>query len=131
QITVAETLGLEKRGSYYDHTGAIKDMLQNHLLQILCLVAMEPPTSINSESIRDEKLKVLRSLRDLDAKSIAEHCVIGQYKDGAIDSKPKWQANASLISIDESKSLPIGFSTIIEEEGPIKDCSLRLSAIAL
>jgi len=89
QITVAETLGLEKRGSYYDHTGAIKDMLQNHLLQILCLVAMEPPTSVHSESIRDEKLKVLRSLRGLDAKSIAEHCVIGQYKDGAIDSKPK------------------------------------------
>jgi len=63
QITVAETLGLEDRGSYYDQTGAIKDMLQNHLLQILCLVSMEPPTSINSESIRDEKLKVLRSLR--------------------------------------------------------------------
>ena len=88
QITVAETLGLEKRGSYYDHTGAIKDMLQNHLLQILCLVAMEPPTSVNSESIRDEKLKVLRSLRDLDAQSIAEHCVIGQYKDGAVTDDP-------------------------------------------
>ena len=62
QITVAETLGLESRGSYYDQVGAIKDMLQNHMLQILCLVSMEPPTSINSESIRDEKLKVLRSL---------------------------------------------------------------------
>ena len=89
QITVAETLGLESRGSYYDHTGAIKDMLQNHLLQILCLVAMEPPTSVNSESIRDEKLKVLRSLRHLDINSIEDHCVIGQYKDGAIHSKAK------------------------------------------
>ena len=87
QITVAETLGLEKRGSYYDQTGAIKDMLQNHLLQILCLVAMEPPTSINSESIRDEKLKVLRSLRSLKTNETNDHLVIGQYKDGAINAK--------------------------------------------
>ena len=88
QITVAETLGLEKRGSYYDQTGAIKDMLQNHLLQILCLVAMEPPTNINSESIRDEKLKVLRSLRPLQTNETDDHLVIGQYKDGAINAKP-------------------------------------------
>jgi len=88
QITVAETLGLEKRGSYYDQTGAIKDMLQNHLLQILCLVAMEPPTKINSESIRDEKLKVLRSLRPLQTNETDDHLVIGQYKDGAINAKP-------------------------------------------
>ena len=88
QITVAETLGLEKRGSYYDQTGAIKDMLQNHLLQILCLVAMEPPTNINSESIRDEKLKVLRSLRPLKTNETDDHLVIGQYKDGAINAKP-------------------------------------------
>ena len=96
QITVAETLGLEDRGSYYDQTGAIKDMLQNHLLQILCLVSMEPPTSINSESIRDEKLKVLRSLRPLKEEAIKEHCVIGQYKDGAING------NAKCSYIDES-----------------------------
>mgnify|MGYP001169213271 FL=1 len=87
QITVAETLGLEKRGSYYDQTGAIKDMLQNHLLQILCLVAMEPPTNINSESIRDEKLKVLRSLRPLKTNETNDHLVVGQYKDGAINAK--------------------------------------------
>ena len=87
QITVAETLGLEKRGSYYDQTGDIKDMLQNHLLQILCLVAMEPPTNINSESIRDEKLKVLRSLRPFRTNETSDHLVIGQYKDGAINSK--------------------------------------------
>jgi glucose-6-phosphate 1-dehydrogenase len=87
QITVAETLGLEKRGQYYDQTGAIKDMLQNHLLQILCLVAMEPPTNINSESIRDEKLKVLRSLRPLKAHETENHLVIGQYKEGAINAK--------------------------------------------
>ena len=89
QITVAETLGLENRGSYYDEVGAIKDMLQNHMLQILCLVSMEPPTSINSESIRDEKLKVLRSLKPISKDEIENNCVIGQYKDGAIGGKTK------------------------------------------
>ena len=89
QITVAETLGLENRGSYYDEVGAIKDMLQNHMLQILCLVSMEPPTSINSESIRDEKLKVLRSLKPMSKDEIENNCVIGQYKDGAIGGKTK------------------------------------------
>ena len=59
QITVAEDLGVEDRGGYYDETGALRDMVQNHLLQILCLIAMEPPVSIQSESVRDEKLKVL------------------------------------------------------------------------
>lgn len=59
QITVAEDLGVEGRGDYYDETGALRDMVQNHLLQILCLIAMEPPVSINSESVRDEKLKFL------------------------------------------------------------------------
>ena len=89
QITVAETLGLENRGSYYDEVGAIKDMLQNHMLQILCLVSMEPPTSINSESIRDEKLKVLRSLKPMSKDEIENNCVIGQYKDGAIAGETK------------------------------------------
>ncbi len=89
QITTAETLGLERRGSYYDQVGAIKDMLQNHMLQILCLVSMEPPTSINSESIRDEKLKVLRALKPLSSNEISKNCVIGQYKDGAINGETK------------------------------------------
>jgi glucose-6-phosphate 1-dehydrogenase len=89
QITVAETLGLENRGAYYDHTGAIKDMLQNHLLQILCLVAMEPPTSIESESLRDEKLKVLRSLRLITEADVNDSCVVAQYKEGAIKGEAK------------------------------------------
>ncbi|MEY2972494.1 MAG: hypothetical protein RI886_271, partial [Pseudomonadota bacterium] len=69
--------------------GAIKDMLQNHLLQILCLVAMEPPTSIDSESLRDEKLKVLRSLRLISTDNLPKSCVIGQYAEGAIEGKAK------------------------------------------
>jgi glucose-6-phosphate 1-dehydrogenase len=63
QITVAESVGLEGRAGYYDKAGALRDMVQNHLLQLLCLVAMEPPASMDADAVRDEKLKVLRSLR--------------------------------------------------------------------
>ena len=62
QITVAETLGVEGRGAYYDQSGAMRDMVQNHMLQLLCLVAMEPPSSLEADALRDEKLKVLKSL---------------------------------------------------------------------
>ena len=103
QITVAETLGLENRGAYYDHTGAIKDMLQNHLLQILCLVAMEPPTSIDSESLRDEKLKVLRSLRMITDQDVSDSCVIAQYKEGAIDGQAK-KAYADELGVSEKST---------------------------
>ena len=77
QITVAETVGLEGRASYYDNYGAIKDMVQNHLLQLLCLVAMEPPANFNSEEVMDEKLRVLKAL----GSPVKKDFVIGQYKD--------------------------------------------------
>ena len=77
QITVAETVGLEGRATYYDNYGAIKDMLQNHLLQLLCLVAMEPPANFTPEEVRDEKLRVLKAL----APPNKNDFVIGQYKD--------------------------------------------------
>ena len=82
QITVAEDLGVEGRGGYYDDIGALRDMVQNHLLQILCLIAMEPPVSINSESVRDEKLKVLKSLQSFSKESIGIDSVRAQYTDG-------------------------------------------------
>ena len=82
QITVAEDLGVEGRGDYYDETGALRDMVQNHLLQILCLIAMEPPVSINSESVRDEKLKVLKSLAPFNKDTIITNSVRAQYIDG-------------------------------------------------
>ena len=63
QITAAETLGVEARAGYYETAGALRDMVQNHMLQLLCLVAMEPPTDLGADSIRDEKVKVVRSLR--------------------------------------------------------------------
>ncbi|GIL02272.1 MAG: glucose-6-phosphate 1-dehydrogenase [Alphaproteobacteria bacterium] len=85
QITVAETLGLEARAGYYDRSGAIRDMVQNHILQLLCLVAMEPPASIAADAVRDEKLKVLRALKPIDASNVADMTVRGQYGAGAAD----------------------------------------------
>jgi glucose-6-phosphate 1-dehydrogenase len=83
QITVAETLGVESRAGYYDTAGALRDMVQNHMLQLLCLVAMEPPTSIEADAVRDEKLKVLKSLQPIVAHNGANMTVRGQYRAGA------------------------------------------------
>ncbi len=84
QITVAESLGVESRGDYYDKSGALLDMVQNHLLQLLCLIAMEPPTILEADAVRNEKLKVLKSLRFFDKESIVTHTVKGQYTRGKI-----------------------------------------------
>ncbi|HEX7342365.1 MAG TPA: glucose-6-phosphate dehydrogenase, partial [Rhodanobacteraceae bacterium] len=83
QITVAETVGVEKRGPYYDHAGALRDMVQNHLLQLLCMVAMEPPSSLSPAAVRDEKLKVLHALKPIDADNASRLTVRGQYRAGA------------------------------------------------
>ncbi len=88
QITVAETVGLEGRVSYYDGVGALSDMVQNHMLQLLALVAMEPPASYTATAVRDEKVKVLRSLRPLDAATANSHSVKGQYRSGAVGGQP-------------------------------------------
>jgi glucose-6-phosphate 1-dehydrogenase len=85
QITVAESIGLGTRTGYYDGSGALRDMVQNHLLQLLCLVAMEPPTQLHQDTVRDEKLKVLRALKPITADAIAAGTVRGQYRAGAID----------------------------------------------
>lgn len=84
QITVAETVGLEGRVGFYDGAGALRDMVQNHMLQLLALVAMEPPASFDATAVRDEKVKVLRSLRRVEAGE----SVTGQYSAGAIDGRP-------------------------------------------
>jgi glucose-6-phosphate 1-dehydrogenase len=88
QITVAESLGVEGRGAYYDHAGALRDMVQNHIVQLLCLVAMEPPTRLEADSVRDEKLKVLRALRPIAGDEVAIKTVRGQYRAGAIGGDP-------------------------------------------
>jgi glucose-6-phosphate 1-dehydrogenase len=83
QITVAETIGVEKRGPYYDTAGALRDMVQNHLLQLLCMVALEPPSSLEPDAVRDEKLKVLNALKPINARNAAQLTVRGQYRAGA------------------------------------------------
>ena len=87
QITVAETIGLEGRGDYYDQAGALRDMVQNHMLQLIALVAMEPPSDFNATAVRDEKVKVLRSLRPVTAGDAEAVTVTGQYTRGAIDGE--------------------------------------------
>src|SRR5438067_526166 len=88
QITAAETLGVEGRAGYYEGAGAMRDMVQNHLLQLLCLVAMEAPTDLGADSIRDEKVKVVKSLRRFQSDDISKNVVRGQYGEGAINGKP-------------------------------------------
>ena len=105
QITVAETVGLEGRGGYYDNSGALRDMLQNHMLQLLCLIAMDPPVSLDADRVRDEKLKVLRALKPMEPHEVASLTVRGQYTQGAIDGKPVPGYLADLGS-DEPSSRP-------------------------
>jgi glucose-6-phosphate 1-dehydrogenase len=88
QITVAETVGLEGRGDYYESSGALRDMVQNHMLQLLALVAMEPPTNFDATAVRDEKVKVLRALRRITAVDAESVTVTGQYTRGAINGEP-------------------------------------------
>jgi glucose-6-phosphate 1-dehydrogenase len=87
QITVAEELGVELRGGYYDHSGVTRDMVQNHILSVLSLVAMEPPTSISGDSVRNEKVKVLEAIRPMEPEEVLANTVRGQYGAGIIDGK--------------------------------------------
>ncbi|EIJ36776.1 glucose-6-phosphate dehydrogenase [Thiothrix nivea] len=88
QITHAETLGVEGRANYYDKSGgAVRDMIQSHLLQVMALLAMEPPVSLQSESLRDEKVKVLQSIRPVDLEQLATHAIRGQYAAGEISGQ--------------------------------------------
>ncbi|MGZ8302106.1 MAG: glucose-6-phosphate dehydrogenase, partial [Telluria sp.] len=85
QITIAEKIGVGNRMGYYDTSGALRDMLQNHLLQLLCIVAMEPPTSIAPDAVRDAKLQVLRSLKRFTPTTLSQNIVRGQYRAGHVD----------------------------------------------
>ena len=80
EITAAETIGIEGRGAFYEATGVVRDVIQNHLLQVMSLVTMEVPASFSADDIRDEKSQVLRSVRNLDLNDVANHCVRGQYR---------------------------------------------------
>ncbi|WP_191601061.1 glucose-6-phosphate dehydrogenase [Marinomonas algicola] len=87
QITVSETVGVEGRWGYYDKAGALRDMVQNHLIQLLCLVAMEPPSRMDSDSVRDEKIKVLKALRPISGANAYNKTVRGQYAKGVVNGK--------------------------------------------
>ncbi len=89
QITVTEQVGVGQRGGYYEEAGALRDMVQNHLLQVMSLVAMEPPVSLDAEPIRDEKVKLLKSIRRLSQDDIAQQVVRGQYFAGSVNGQPR------------------------------------------
>jgi glucose-6-phosphate 1-dehydrogenase len=88
QMTVAETIGVESRGSYYEESGALRDMVQNHLLQLLCLIAMEPPVTFDAHPVRDEKNKVLQALRPIDPAKVDEIALRAQYAAGHVGGRP-------------------------------------------
>lgn len=88
EITVAESVGIEGRWGYFDKAGQIRDMIQNHLLQLLCLIAMDPPSDLSADSIRDEKVKVLKALREITPDLMESHVVRGQYTAGTSNGKP-------------------------------------------
>ena len=87
QITASEPLGVESRAGYYENSGALRDMVQNHLLQLLCLTAMEPPIDLGADAVRNEKVKVIQALRPLTGKAVAENVIRAQYTGGFIDGK--------------------------------------------
>jgi len=106
QITVAESIGVENRGKFIEEAGIFRDIIQNHVLQLLCLVAMEPPVGFDPNAVRDEKVKVLRSIRPMTADEILHDTVRGQYAAGAVDGKPvvgyRSEANVHPMSLRET-----------------------------
>jgi glucose-6-phosphate 1-dehydrogenase len=88
QITNAETVGVEGRGGYYEKSGVVRDMIQNHVFQVLSLVAMEPPSSLDAEDVRDEKIKAMNAAREFSPERVAAECVRGQYGPGSIGGQP-------------------------------------------
>jgi len=114
EITGAEQLGVEGRGGYYDGSGALRDMLQNHLLQVLAMMAMEPPVEINADSIRNEVAKVLKSLQPLSKDAVEKDVVLGQYTESEIDKEilPAYRDEAG-VSTDSKTETYIGMRLYI------------------
>ena len=106
QITVAETLGVESRAAYYDKVGALRDMVGNHLFQILSLVAMEPPTSFNADDVRDEEIKVLKSIRPFTPQDVIRNTVRGQYGTGVVEGAlaPPYRSEPGIAKQSETET---------------------------
>lgn len=98
QITVAEELGVEQRGDYYDQTGALRDMVPNHILQLITLTSMEPPISFDADAVHDEQTKILRAIQPFTPQRVLSHAVRGQYGEGSIDNKmaPAYRAESKV-----------------------------------
>ena len=88
QISISESLGVEKRAGFYEQVGAFRDMMQNHLLQLLCIVAMEPPAKMEPDAVRDEKVKVIKALRPIEGQDILDKVIRGQYNKGVSEGNP-------------------------------------------
>ena len=114
QITVAEHLGVENRGGYYDSSGALLDMIQNHLLQLLCLVAMEPPNVLEANEVRVEKLKVLNSLRLFNKKTVQTDTVKGQYTKGLIDGEEVKSYLEAIEKYDSKTETYVAIKTFVD-----------------
>jgi glucose-6-phosphate 1-dehydrogenase len=110
QITSSESLGVEDRGGYYDQAGALRDMVQNHMLQMVALLAMEPPIKLNTEEIRSEKIKVLRALRPLDVSEVDQYFVRGQYGAGIVNEKevPAYRSESNIAENSNTETLVSG-----------------------
>ncbi|MEO6034179.1 MAG: glucose-6-phosphate dehydrogenase [Verrucomicrobiota bacterium] len=115
QITVGEKLGVGGRGGYYEEAGALRDMVQNHLLQVLALVAMEPPVSLQAEAVRDEKVKLLKSIRLLDPSQVAGNVVRGQYTAGEIEGQKRIAYRSEVkVRPDSSTETYVGMRMLID-----------------
>jgi glucose-6-phosphate 1-dehydrogenase len=114
QITMAETIGVEQRGSFYEETGTARDVLQNHLMQLMCLVAMEPPATFDAEALRDEKLKVVRAVAPLGPTEVARDIVRGQYGPGWVnaESVPGYRSEPEVDTRSETETYVAGRFTI-------------------
>ena len=89
QISVAETVGVEKRGGYYDKAGALRDMVPNHIMQLISLTAMEPPVSFRADAVRDEQAKILHAIQPMSSEEVLTRTVRGQYGEGIVDGKAR------------------------------------------
>ncbi len=98
QITVSETLSADDRAGYYDKSGAMRDMIQNHMFQLMALVAMEPPAALDATSIRDEKVKVYKSVRPMRPSMVDSHAIRGQYGPGEYKDKSGLKPHRPAIS---------------------------------
>ncbi|MEM7728424.1 MAG: glucose-6-phosphate dehydrogenase [Pseudomonadota bacterium] len=114
EITVAETLGVGGRGAYYDASGALRDMVQNHLLQLLCLTTMEPPASIDADDLRTEKIKVLRALRPVTVDNVKQTTVRAQYTKGRVEGDPAADYLSDVDAVESDTESFVAIHTEIE-----------------